>query len=89
METQKFMGRNEMLARLGAQVGSAEEAVKILQARGHLEADGKTFTAAGAKRDAMTAEERALDRAHTRTGRPASSFKYSPTTNRATNKKKY
>jgi hypothetical protein len=82
-ETQKFMGANQMLDRLTAQVGDRQKAIDILKARGHLEADGKTWTAAGAARNAMTAEERAKDRAATASGKPASSFKYSARTNRA------
>jgi hypothetical protein len=82
-ETQKFMGANQMLNRLAEQVGSRQKAVDILKARGHLEADGKTWTAAGAKRNAMTAEERAKDRASKESGKPASDFKYNPRTNRA------
>lgn len=56
MATQKFMGRNQLIDRLAAQVGNRDTAVKILQQRGHLKADGKTFTPEGAKRNAMTAE---------------------------------
>jgi len=51
-------------------------------------ADGKTFTAEGAKRDAMTAEERAKDRAAKRTGKPATAFGYNPKTNTASFKKR-
>jgi hypothetical protein len=82
--TQRFMGAGQMLDRLSAQVGSHDEAVKILIARGHLKADGKTWTEAGAKRNAMTAAERAKDREATRTGLPVSLFHYDPKTNRAT-----
>lgn len=83
MATQKFMGRNQLIDRLAAQVGNRDTAVKILQQRGHLKADGKTFTPEGAKRNAMTAEERAKDRAAKATGKPPSRFTYSPKTNRA------
>ena len=62
MTTQKFMGRNQLIERLSAQVGDRDAAIKILQERGHLKADGKTFTAEGLKRNMMTAEERAKDR---------------------------
>jgi len=62
-------------------------ALDILQSRGQAKADG-TLTPAGAKRDALGAEGRALDRAATRTGRPASDFKYNKATNAATLKKK-
>jgi hypothetical protein len=86
MATQKFMGKHQLIDRLAAQVGNRDMAVEILKNRGHLAADGKTLTAAGMKRDAMTAEERAKDRAAKRTGKPASDFKYNPKTNRATRK---
>lgn len=88
MATQKFMGRNQLIDRLSAQMGSKEAALDILRARGHVDEFGN-LTEAGRARDAMTAEERALDRAKTRTGKPVSSFKYDPATNRATLKKRY
>jgi hypothetical protein len=50
--------------------------------------DKGNLTAEGKRRDAMTAEERALDRARTRTGKPTTAFKYDPFTNRATLRKK-
>lgn len=83
MATQKFMGRGQLIDRLTAQVGDRDAAIEILKKRGHLKADGKTFTPEGARRNAMTAEERALDRAKKRTGKPASSFTYNPKTNTA------
>ena len=86
--TQKFTGRYQLIDRLAAQVGDRGKAVEILKERGHLKADGKTFTAEGARRNAMTAEERALDRASKRSGRTASDFKYDVRTNRATLKGK-
>ena len=89
MATQKFMGAGQMLDRLSAQVGNREEAVRILQARGHLEKDGKTWTTEGAKRNAMTAEGRAINRAAKASGKPESKFKYTPATNRATLRKTY
>ena len=88
MTTQKFMGRNQLIDRLAAQIGSREAAIEVLQKRGHVDAQGN-LTEEGMKRDAMTAEERALDRAKTRSGRPTSAFKYNPSTNRATLRKKY
>ena len=88
MTTQKFMGKNQLIDRLAAQVGNRDMAVEILKNRGHLAEDGKTLTAAGAKRDAMTAEERAKDRASKRTGKSTKAFKYDPKTNRATFKKR-
>jgi hypothetical protein len=82
MATQKFMGRGKLLERLTAQVGDKGLAIAILQKRGHLKADGKTYTKAGAARNAMTAEERAKDRASKQTGHSAKDFKYNPATNR-------
>lgn len=84
MTTQKFMGKNQLIDRLAAQVGDRDMAINILQKRGHLKADGKTLTTEGKKRDAMTAEQRAIDRATKRTGETAKNFKYDPKTNRAT-----
>jgi hypothetical protein len=83
MTTQKFMGRNQLIDRLAAQVGNRDTAIKILQDRGHLKADGKTYTAEGMKRNMMTAEERAKDRASKKTGVPATQFTYNPKTNTA------
>jgi len=87
MISNKFMGSNQMLERLTAQVGNKKDAIEILQKRGHLENDGKTWTQEGAKRNAMTAEERALDRGKKETGRPLSDFIYNPKTNKAVLKK--
>lgn len=83
MATQKFMGRGKLLERLTSQVGDKGLAIAILQKRGHLKADGKTYTKAGMERNSMTAEERAKDRASKRTGRPDKDFKYNPRTNTA------
>ena len=82
MATQKFMGRGQLIDRLSAQVGSRETALDILKKRGHVDAKGN-LTAEGRKRDMMTAEERAKDRAAKRTGKPPSSFGYNPRTNTA------
>ena len=84
MATQKFMGKNTLVKRLTAQVGSANMAVGLLKKRGDLKADGKTLTAAGKKRDSMTAKERAIDRADKASSRKAKDFAYNPKTNRAT-----
>lgn len=83
MHTQKFMGRGQLINRLAAQVGSKEKAVRILQRRGHLMADGKTFTAEGQKRNMMTAEERSNDREARKYGESADSFMYNPFTNKS------
>jgi hypothetical protein len=88
METQKFMGRGQLIDRLAAQVGDRAKAVKILQQRGHLMADGKTLTPEGQRRNMMTAEERAKDRAAKQQNKPATAFKYNPKTNLATLKRK-
>ena len=86
MTTQKFMGRHQLIDRLAAQIGSRETALEVLKKRGQADDKGN-LTAAGKKRDAMTAEERALDRASTRSGKNSSAFKYNPRTNSATLKK--
>lgn len=83
MATQRFMGRNQLLERLTAQVGNEGLARGILIDRGHMTASGQ-LTAEGQRRNAMTAEERALDRSAQRTGRSTSDFVYDPKTNRAT-----
>lgn len=88
MATQKFMGRGRLLERLSAQVGDRKLAIGILQKRGHLKADGKTYTKEGIKRNSMTAEERAKDRASKYTGKPASSFNYNPKTNTVKNERR-
>jgi len=83
MATQQFMGRGQLINRLTAQVGSREAAIALLQKRGHLKADGKTFTAAGQRRNEMTAAERAIDRASKATGKPKGEFSYNAKTNTA------
>jgi hypothetical protein len=95
MATQKFMGRNQLLDRLTEQMRTqksppkdpAETARAMLISRKMMTADG-SLTALGKTRDSMTAEERALDRAAKRTGKPASNFGYNPKTNTATFRKK-
>ena len=85
MATQKFMGRGQLLERLTAQIGDRKIAIEILQKRGHITADGKSYTEEGMKRNNMTAEERAKDRASKYTGRSKESFKYNPITNSVKN----
>jgi len=82
MATQKFMGRGQLLERLTAQIGNKKLAIEILQKKGHLESDGKTYTNEGMIRNKMTAEERAKDRASRRTGIRPDAFVYNPMTNR-------
>ena len=81
------MGAGQMLDRLAAQVGDRQKAIAILRERGHMEKDSEKWTPAGAKRNAMTAAERAKDREATRTGLPVSLFHYDPKTNRATRRR--
>lgn len=83
METQAHMGRNSLVDRLAAQVRSKSFAIALLKKRGDLTASGE-LTAKGKARDAMTAEERAIDRASKQSGKPSSDYTYDPTTNRAT-----
>lgn len=87
LETQKFMGKNQLVYRLAAQVGSIDRAKAILIKRGDMKPDGKTLTAKGIQRNEMTASERAIDRAAKASGKPKSDYKYNPFTNRATLKK--
>jgi hypothetical protein len=87
MATRAHVGPHELLPRLTAQVGSEELARALLIKRGDMRPNGK-LTAKGKKRDSMTAEERAVDRAARASGRPKNSYKYNPATNRATLKGK-
>lgn len=89
------MGRGQLLDRLTEQMRTQKNppsdpratAIAVLQKRGQLKNDGKTFTIAGHARNNMTAEQRALDRAAKRTGLALAEFSYDPQTNKA--KKKY
>jgi hypothetical protein len=83
METQKHMGRNSLVDRLAAQVRSKSFAISLLKKRGDLTASGE-LTAKGMRRNKMTAEERAIDRASKESGKSASEYTYDSTTNRAT-----
>lgn len=83
MRGQNFMRKGELINRLTLQVGDRSMAIRILQRRGHLMADGKTFTHEGAKRNAMSAEERAIDRASRAQGKPSEEFHYNAQTNYA------
>jgi len=71
------MGRGELVPRLIAQVGNEAFAKNLLKKRGHMNPDG-TLTAEGEKRNQMTAEERAFDRA----GESVHTHDYIPETNR-------
>ena len=87
MVSRSHVGSHELLARLTSQVGSEGMARAILIKRKQMTSGGK-LTAAGKRRDAMTAEERAVDRATKASKHPTKDFKYSPSTNRATLRKK-
>lgn len=84
-------GRHALVERLTAQVGGEDRAMAILRARGHVDEEGR-LTAAGRARDAMSAEERAIDRAKKRSktpfGQMGKNYAYDPQTNRATLKGK-
>jgi hypothetical protein len=84
MRSQKYTGKNQLVKRLASQVGSLPMAIGILIKRGDLKPDGKTFTAKGARKNAMTAEERAIERAVKESGHKASEYKYNVETNSAT-----
>jgi len=62
MKSLDFTGKGELINRLSSQVGGKKKAISILQKRGHLMSDGKTFTPQGEKRDSMSAADRAIDR---------------------------
>ena len=83
METQAHMWRNSLIDRLAAQVRSKSFAISLLKKRGDLTPSGE-LTAKGRERNAMTAEERAIDRASKESGKPASEYTYNASTNRAT-----
>ena len=91
MATQKFMGKGQLIDRLTAQLAEQgmknprQAALDILRKRGQVDADGK-LTAAGRARDAMTAEERAKDRAAKVAGKSPKHFVYDPKTNRTRRK---
>ena len=84
MQTQKHMGRFQLIDRLAAQVGDRAKALKILEGYGYVKPGTEELTAAGHARNAMTAEERAKDRAVKRSGGKPTDYKYDPRTNRAT-----
>ena len=83
MRTQQFTGKGQLINRLAMQVGDRAKAISILQSRGHLKEDGKTFTPEGAKRNAMSAAERAIDRASKRLDISPEKLRYNSLTNTA------
>lgn len=82
-----YTGRKQLVERLTSQVGSRDMAIGILIKRGLMKKDGKTLTALGQVRNAMTAAERAKSRASKKSGRSVSEYTYNPKTNRATLKR--
>jgi hypothetical protein len=83
-----FSGANQLIDRLTWQLKNSgmtgdvrQAALDILKSRGHVNDKGE-LTEAGKARNAMTAKERALDRAK-RAGRTGS-LTYNPQTNRVT-----
>ena len=90
MATQQFMGKGVLLELLTEQLRTQKNPPKdpeamareLLIKRGQMTPDGK-YTSEGQKRNSMTAEERAKDRAAKRSNKPASAFKYNPKTNLA------
>ena len=84
MATQKYMGKNQIVQSLTAQVKDAGLAVGILKKQGILKPDGKTLTKLGEKRNSMTSKERAIDRASKASGRSSKEYVYNKQTNRAT-----
>ena len=83
METQRFMGSGELVNRLTAQVGSKSFAISLLKKRGDMTASGD-LTAKGESANAMTAEQRATERASKKSGKPKSLYTYDSKTNRST-----
>lgn len=83
IDSQEYMGENQLVHRLASQVGSMKLAVDILKKRGDMTASGK-LTEKGLQRNAMTAEERAIDRASKQSKHNPSEYRYNPFTNRAT-----
>lgn len=76
MRSIDFTGKGELINRLTSQVGSKQKAISILQKRGHLMPDGKTFTQEGMKRNSMSAAERAIDRAYKRLKKHPVNFEF-------------
>lgn len=77
---QSYSGRHQLIKRLTLQVGDKDLAKGILKDRGHMFKNGN-LTAAGKQRDAMTARERALDRAAKASGHSKTDFKYDAKSN--------
>ena len=83
----KFTGRGQLIDRLSYQVGDRKKALRILADRGHVVRGTSKLTPTGKIRDAMTAEERAIERAAKKSGKYTSACEYNKNTNRAKLKK--
>lgn len=83
MKSIYFTGKGELINRLASQVGSKQKAILILQKRGHLMSDGKTFTHEGMKRNSMSAAERAIDRNSKKLKRSPEDFEFDVFSNTA------
>ena len=83
----KFTGRGQLIDRLSYQVGDRKKALRILADRGHVVRGTPKLTPTGKIRDAMTAEERAIERAAKKSGKYTSYYQYDKNTNRAKLKK--
>ena len=59
-------------------------AISFLRNQGSMEQDSLELTDQGLKRQIMSPEERAIDRASKRSGRDPEDYEYNPETNRAT-----
>lgn len=88
MATQKYMGKGVLVKRLAAQVGSESLAKNILRSRGDMKRGSDDLTAKGKARNAMTAEDRAKDRAAKNGGGKPSDYTYHPKTNSTSKKSK-
>jgi hypothetical protein len=87
MNTTKFMGKNQLIDRLAAQVGSRSIALGLLEKRGMVHPGTEKLTTKGEERNNMTAGERAVDRASKLSGTAPSKYAYNSKTNRATLKR--
>ncbi len=87
MGSQRYTGRNQLVKRLASQVGSMDMAIGLLKKRGQMTSSGR-LTAEGARRNEMTARERAIDRASGKSGRDKNEYIYNRITNSATLKNK-
>jgi len=59
-------------------------AISFLRKQGSMEQDSLELTDQGLKRQIMSPEERAIDRAASKSGRDPEDYEYNPETNRAT-----